>query len=117
MSRSFGSRLGRRSASPPRVKLFSEFKANVSRTAKIILALGVIAVVVYIVASTLRLGKVSCDVCLTFKGQNACRSAAGATRDEAVNAAKGTACADLASGRDESIACENTPLTSVACKP
>lgn len=89
-----------------------------SKTAKIVIALGVAAVVLFIMVSTMRLGKVSCEICMEFKGQNACRSAAGTTRDEATNAAKGTACADIASGRDDSIACnDRTPLTRVICKP
>jgi hypothetical protein len=89
-----------------------------SKTAKLVIALAVVSIMLYIVTSSMRAGKVSCDICMTFKGQNACRSAAAATKDEAINAAKGTACADMASGRDESIACnDQTPLTSVSCKP
>ena len=89
-----------------------------SKKIKIAITLGFVAVVIFIMSSTMKLGKVSCEICIDFKGRNACRSAAGTTKDEAITAAKGTACADIASGRDDSIACnDRTPLTSEVCKP
>jgi hypothetical protein len=83
---------------------------------KIVVAVGFVALIGFIVYSTTGLGQVSCDVCIEFHGRLSCRPAAGTTKDEAVRTASGIACADLASGRTESIACERTSPKSVTCK-
>jgi len=73
---------------------------------------GTVAVIVLAVQGSMA---VSCEVCVTFAGRSACRTAAGATREEAVRTATDNACAFLASGMTDSIRCTNTPPTSVAC--
>jgi hypothetical protein len=59
---------------------------------------------------------VSCEVCLDFGGESACRSAAGADREAAVRSAVASACAVLARGVTQSFACDATPPRSVECR-
>ncbi|HEY7337578.1 MAG TPA: hypothetical protein VH639_21985 [Bryobacteraceae bacterium] len=76
----------------------------------VIFALIVLAYVVY---SSMNLAGHRVEVCITYNGRSSCRTAAGATEEFARRTATTNACADLASGVTDSIACENTPPTSV----
>jgi hypothetical protein len=58
----------------------------------------------------------ACEVCIQFHGQSKCRSAKGASREEARRAAIDNACAFLASGVTDSIACANTVPSSERCR-
>lgn len=78
----------------------------------IVIAILTIAV---LVSAVMRQQKTSCEVCVTFHGRTACRTAIGPTRDDAVRTAVDTACAVLASGMADSISCGNTPPDSVSC--
>mgnify|MGYP005811269473 CR=1 FL=1 len=53
------------------------------------------------------------EVCLTFNGRQACRVASGASREEAVRTATDNACALIASGVTETMACGRTAPDSV----
>ena len=86
-----------------------------SKRVKIALAVAIAALVGYILFSPMQLGKVSCEVCVDFKGQKACRTARGPSRDEAASTARDNACARVAFGREDSIACGNTEPESVRC--
>jgi hypothetical protein len=87
-----------------------------SKKQKLLFPIGFIIVIAMIIYSSTGLGKVSCDVCVEFKGQKECKSAKGTGKDQAIEAAKGSICTDIANGRDDSIACnDRTPLQSVAC--
>jgi hypothetical protein len=86
-----------------------------SKRIKIALAIAIAALVGYIVFSPMQLGKVSCEVCMEFKGQEACRTASGTSRDEAASTARDNACARVAFGREDSILCGNTEPSSVQC--
>ncbi len=88
---------------------------TVSKGVKIALAVALAAVVAYILFSPMRLGKVSCEVCMEFKGQESCRTANGPSRDEAAATARDNACARVAFGREDSILCGNTEPASVRC--
>ncbi len=66
-----------------------------------------------ILYSTLTLNRYECEVCMEFHGQVACRTAAGATRPEAIRTATENACAQIASGMTDSIACGNTSPQSI----
>lgn len=88
-----------------------------SKTQKMLIPVGFILLLGFIVYSTTGLATVSCEVCMEFEGRTMCRSAAGTTRDEAIQTATNSACADIASGREDSIACTGrTPMKSVSCK-
>jgi len=73
-----------------------------------------LAVVIgFIVYSTLTTGRVRCQVCITYRGQKACRTASASTRDLALRTATENACALLSSGVTDSNQCNNTPPDSV----
>ncbi len=84
-----------------------------SRRLKLVIAGVVLLLLAALVYSTLSLARFECEVCVTFNGRSACRVAAGATREEAVRTASDNACAFLASGRTDSMACGRTPPTRV----
>ena len=73
------------------------------------------AFVAGLLATTLREARVECEVCIEFGGGTACRSVAAGTRDDAVSQATSTACAVLASGVTEVIACQRTRPRSLQC--
>ena len=79
-----------------------------------IVLLGVVAVVVL---SSLTIGSVRCEVCIEFRGRRACRAVDGNSEEEARAAAVTNACALLASGVTDTVACQGTPPASVACNP
>jgi hypothetical protein len=86
-----------------------------SKKVKIALGVALAAIVGYILFSPMQLGKVSCEVCMEFEGQKACRTANGPSADEATVTARDNACARIAFGREDSILCGNTPPASVRC--
>ncbi len=53
------------------------------------------------------------EVCMEYRGQTACRTAAGPTREEAIRTAADNACALLASGMTDSMQCGRTQPKSV----
>ena len=57
----------------------------------------------------------SCEVCVTFHGQSACREAAGQTEEAAMRTAVENACAFLASGMTQSVACTGTAPSRWSC--
>ena len=82
------------------------------------LALGVLtAVIGFVVYSSLMLGGVRCEICIEFRGRQACRSVDGTDEDETRRAATTNACAQIASGVTDSMACERTPPARASCQP
>ena len=73
---------------------------------------GTIAVVVI---SSLSIGSVRCEVCIDFRGRHVCRAVDGNDEAEARAAAVTNACALMASGVTDTVACQNTPPTDVHC--
>ncbi len=69
-----------------------------SKKSRWMLPLFFILFVGYIVYSTMSGEQLRCRVCMEFQGQTACRTASGATRQDALNTAKDNACAQLTSG-------------------
>jgi hypothetical protein len=82
---------------------------------KILAVVGVVLVVAYIIYSSIGLAQVSCEVCITFRGGTECRTAQGATAEEAQRTATDVACTFLSSGMTDSIACGNTPPVKLMC--
>ncbi|MGA3042470.1 MAG: hypothetical protein ABSF54_16935 [Bryobacteraceae bacterium] len=74
-----------------------------------------VLVVGFVVYSTVNTGRnrIRCEVCITFRGNQACRTAAAATRELALRTATENACAQIASGVTDSNQCTNTPPDSV----
>ncbi len=88
-----------------------------SKNQKLLIPVGFILLLGLIVYSSTGLDNVSCEVCMEFKGREMCKNAAGTTQEEAIETAKNNACADIAGGREDSIACTGrTPMKSVSCK-
>jgi hypothetical protein len=82
----------------------------------VLAAVGFALFVVYIVYSSMQVAQVACEVCITFRGQTECRSAAGADAAEAQRTATDVACTLMTSGMTDSIACGNTPPSRLMCK-
>lgn len=80
---------------------------------KLITAAACLGFVGYLAYLTLSPVAVRCEVCVEFKGQTVCRTASGATQEEAQKTATDTACAALASGRTESMRCSAQQPKSV----
>jgi hypothetical protein len=70
-------------------------------------ALALLATVV--VYSSLQVGGTRCEVCIRFAGREA-------TEEEARRAAQANACALLASGVTDTMACERTPPSAATCR-
>ena len=87
-----------------------------SKGTRILIAVSLLAVLGYIVYSSMALDQYSCEVCMEFRGRTDCRKAVGATEAEALRTALDTACAQLSSGMTDTIACSRTPPKSVACE-
>ncbi len=85
------------------------------RTLALIVAVVVFAVA--IVMGSMRTVQAECELCVSFQGQTNCRRGSGADEAEARRAAQKAACALMASGMNESIACGNTLPTNVQCPP
>ncbi len=70
----------------------------------------ILGVIVY---SSFNLAGHRVEVCVAFKGQAACRTASGSTEEFARRTATANACAQVASGMTDSMACEQTPPAKV----
>jgi len=78
--------------------------------------LGVAAVVGLLYAATLSQAGSECEACLEFGGRSACRTVAAAKREDAEQQAIQNACALLASGVTQILACERSEPTSLRCR-
>jgi hypothetical protein len=81
-----------------------------------IVILGVVftaAILALVLYSTMGNAKFRCEVCVMYQGRQACRTAAAATKEQAERTAKENACAQIASGVTDSIACDNSTPISV----
>lgn len=85
-----------------------------SRTGVKVAVIGLVVVALGLVVwSSMGLSQVRVEACISYNGRTECRVAAGTSRDEAVRTATTMACATLASGMTERIACENTEPSKV----
>ena len=71
------------------------------------------AILLLVLYSTMGNAKYRCEVCVAYQGRNACRTASAATKEQAERTARENACAQIASGVTDSIACDNTTPVSV----
>lgn len=78
--------------------------------------LGLGAIGGFVVWSSLGAGGIRCEICLEFRGAEACRAVDGASEDEALAAARTNACAQLAAGVTDTLACERTTPRSQSCR-
>ena len=70
---------------------------------------------VVLVMGTMQTVQAECELCVEFRGQRQCRTGSGATPADARQAAQKAACAVMAMGMNESIACGNVVPTEVSC--
>lgn len=75
----------------------------------------VLIFVAYLVYGSMRVVRAECELCVEFRGQTQCRTGSGETDQDAIQAAQRAACAVMASGMNESIACSNRPPHNVRC--
>jgi threonine/homoserine efflux transporter RhtA len=87
----------------------------VTRKSTVVLTGLVLAAMGYIVYGSLARVEQTCEVCVEFNGRRNCARVAGATDQEAREAAQTTACGPIANGMDESIRCQNVQPVSVTC--
>jgi hypothetical protein len=73
----------------------------------------VVAVLAFLVYSSLRIAKYRVEVCVAFRGGNQCRTASADTQDHALRSAQSNACALLTSGVTETMQCERETPSSV----
>ncbi len=74
-----------------------------------VIVIGVLAIVGLMVYSSMNLSSHRVEVCIDFQGRQACKTASGETRENAIRTAASNACAFLASGMTDSMACEHAP--------
>jgi hypothetical protein len=85
------------------------------RSTVITLAIVVLVIALFFYMSTARANQ-ECTVCMEFEGRSNCATAAGSTPAEATETAHRTACGPIASGMNETIACDNRAPVSVQCR-
>jgi hypothetical protein len=74
----------------------------------VILAIAFVVVVLCVlVYTTMGNDRYRCEVCMVFNGKQACRIAAASTEAQALRTATENACAQIASGVTESMACDS----------
>ena len=72
-------------------------------------------VVGFVVWSSINQGKVSCEVCVSYRGNSKCRTASGPSEMDTIRAATDNACSFLASGMTENIQCGRVRPDRVDC--
>lgn len=80
-----------------------------SSDARIRVAVAIIglALVAFIVWSTMGLAGYTVEVCMDYKSRTNCGTASGTSREEALRTATDLACATISSGVSETIGCAN----------
>ena len=85
------------------------------RSTKLLVIAGIIGLVAYVIYGSMARVERACELCVEFNGRTECRRGAGATDQEAMDAARTAACGVMAFGMDQSIRCQNTVPRSVQC--
>lgn len=80
---------------------------------RITLGLLVAAALMYLFYASLHTARYRVEVCLTYQGRSACRTADGRTQAEALRAAHDNACSQITSGVTGTLGCQNTAATRV----
>ncbi len=96
------------------MSLTGKRRRTVRTVAGVLVAVGFVGLVVY---RSLHTGGYRCEVCVTFNGRQACRVVEGGTEAEARAGAVNNACAVLAAGVTETLACERTVPDYLKCQP
>lgn len=78
----------------------------------LLLFLAIAAVLVY---QTLGVASATCEVCMSYQGQQQCRTVSAASEEEARQGAILNACAFISSGVTDSMACQRGKPVSEKC--
>jgi hypothetical protein len=73
----------------------------------------VVAAVAFIIYSSMSGAQYRVEVCMTYQGRNSCRTASADTQEHALRSATSNACALIASGVTDTMACERAEPVSV----
>lgn len=87
--------------------------AKNSNQLKWIVGLAVIVFLIVMVRSSFQQTRYRYEVCIAFRGQSKCAVSDGATPNDAIRSARDIDCAQIAPGRDATMACNDTDPTSV----
>jgi hypothetical protein len=87
----------------------------IKRSTKALVIAGVLGLVGFVIYGSMARVERVCELCIEFEGRTECRRGAGATDEEAKDAAITAACGVMASGMDQAIRCRNTPPKTVSC--
>jgi hypothetical protein len=71
----------------------------------------------FVVYSSFQVSDYECEVCITYGGQEVCRTVTGKTEAEGLRGAVDNACALLAGGVTDTLRCTRTPPTRASCRP
>ncbi len=93
----------------------SGYKRRVTRVGLIGGAL-LAAVIAYLLFQTMTLQAVRCEVCMHYKGATKCRTVDAKTQEEARDGAIQNACAFLAAGVTDTLACTREKPVSENCR-
>ena len=74
-----------------------------------VIVAGVLAMVGLMIYASMNLSRHRVEVCVDYQGREACKIASGETRENAIRTATSNACAFVASGMTDSMACEHAP--------
>lgn len=85
------------------------------RSITVLVVMGVALVIGYLIWGSTHLVKAECEVCVEFNGQEQCRRGTGTNDAEARQAAQKAACAVMAFGMNEVIACGNVRPKVARC--
>ena len=81
---------------------------------------GAIALLVAALAALLWLTvagqRTTCEACIAFRGQKACKTASAGTVEEAIRHAQATACALVTRGVTEDLSCQRAAPETVRCE-
>lgn len=94
-------------------------RAPMTRSVKrgaVLLGLAALATIGLLVMGVRQSMNKSCEVCMTFQGRRACRTAAGVTEEEATTTALQNACALIAAGMTQTVQCQNRSPDSIVCE-
>jgi hypothetical protein len=90
-------------------------QSNWRKPARWLVILGVLGFVALVVGRSLQVAGYQCTVCMSFGGQDVCRTVEAASAQDARASAINNACAHLASGVTDSMACERSQPTKADC--
>jgi len=76
----------------------------------------VLAVLAFLIYSSMHIAKYRVEVCVAFHGTTQCRTASADSQDHALRSAQSNACALLVSGVTETMQCERETPVSVNWK-